>query len=297
MMEDSGYLGTRLTRTGTFSCERAVRSLAMRAGWLQFGKYWQSRSPFGITSSLFKGVVQGAALSGLESATGVRGPLAPGEVAPILSPSREVWAGSSKGHREDEHCRGSCKQCQTWSSGADCVVRSQRFTSCGLAGWRGRSGLMVQFAFETQSTLAEDGSPTEHANPWLRELFPDVLSLLFLESAAAALRQVWDRSALSLFGEFAESFWKIDLDEASGNPSRRQWSEIMAKQPCSARQALARARWEAQGGNGAALEERARGHTLEPTRRTTATQPSILLLLEGRVPTSIPPREGIPRRL
>ena len=82
-LEASRYLGTRLTRTGTFSYERAVRLHATRAGWLQFGKYWQSRSPFRQRRSLFKGVVQGAALSGLETATGVKGPLTPGEVSPI----------------------------------------------------------------------------------------------------------------------------------------------------------------------------------------------------------------------
>ena len=40
-----------------------------------------------------------------------------------------------------------------------------------------------------------------------------MLSLLFLESAAD-LRADWDRSVLSLFGQFAESFRKIDLNEA-----------------------------------------------------------------------------------
>ena len=55
--------------------------------------------------------------------------------------------------------------------------------------------------------------PTERANPWVQQLFADVLSLLFLESAVD-LREEWDRSVLSLFGKFAESFQKIDLNEA-----------------------------------------------------------------------------------
>ena len=75
------------------------------------------------------------------------------------------------------------------------------------------TGLMGQFAFETQSTVAEDGSPTERANPWVQQLFADVLSLLFLESAVD-LSEEWDRSVLSLFGKFVESFRKIDLNEA-----------------------------------------------------------------------------------
>ena len=85
LLEASRYLGTRLTRTGTFSYERAVRLQATRAGWVQFGKYWQSRSPFRQRRSLFKGVVQGAALSGLETATGVRGPLTLGEWLPLIA--------------------------------------------------------------------------------------------------------------------------------------------------------------------------------------------------------------------
>ena len=75
------------------------------------------------------------------------------------------------------------------------------------------TGLVGQFAFETQSTVAEDGSLTERANPWVQQLFADVLSLLFLESAVD-LREEWDRSVRSLFGKFAESFRKIDLNEA-----------------------------------------------------------------------------------
>ena len=38
----------------------------------------------------------------------------------------------------------------------------------------------------------------EHANPWVRQLFADVLSLLCLESAAESC-EVWGRSVPSLF--------------------------------------------------------------------------------------------------
>ena len=75
------------------------------------------------------------------------------------------------------------------------------------------TGLLGQFAFETQSTVAEDGSLADCANPWAQQLLAGVLSLLFLESAVE-LRAKWDRSVLSLFGQFAEIFRKIVLNEA-----------------------------------------------------------------------------------
>ena len=62
------------------------------------------------------------------------------------------------------------------------------------------TGLLGQFAFETQSTVAEDGSLADCANPWAQQLLADVLSLLFLESAVE-LRAEWDRSVLSLFSQ------------------------------------------------------------------------------------------------
>ena len=55
-----------------------------------------------------------------------------------------------------------------------------------------------------------------------------------------------------------------------------------------ARRAPVRARWDAQGGNGAARRESARARTVVPTRRTTATEPSILPLLHGRLLSSVP---------
>ena len=225
MLEASRYLGTRLTRTGTFSYEREVRLQATRAGWLQFGKYWQSRSPFRQRRSLFKGVVQGAALSGLETATGVRGPLTPGEVAPIdrllVKYGRALLRGTAKANAEG--VVRAVPNVVIWRRLR--LVPTFHELRYRRVAWAQQmsenvrehdavlTGLMGQFAFETQSTVAEDGSPTERANPWVQQLFADVLSLLFLESAVD-LRKEWDRSVLSLFGKFAESFRKIDLNEA-----------------------------------------------------------------------------------
>ena len=224
-LEASRYLGTRLTRTGTFSYERAVRLQATRAGWLQFGKYWQSRSPFRQRRSLFKGVVQGAALSGLETATGVKGPLTPGEVAPIdrllVKFGRVLLRGTAKMNAE-----GGVRAVPNvviWRKLR--LVPTFHELRYRRVAWAQRlsenvqehdavlTGLLGQFAFENQSTVAEDGSLTDCANPWAQQLLADVLSLLFLESMAE-LRAEWDRSVLSLFGQFAEFFQKIDLNEA-----------------------------------------------------------------------------------
>ena len=224
-LEASRYLGTRLTRTGTFSYERAVRLQATRAGWLQFGKYWQSRSPFRQRRSLFKGVVQGAALSGLETATGVKGPLTPGEVAPIdrllVKFGRVLLRGTVK-----TNAAGGVRAVPNvviWRKFR--LVPTFHELRYRRVAWAQRmsenvqehdavlTGLLGQFAFENQSTVAEDGSLLECANPWAQQLLADVLSLLFLESAAE-LRAEWDRSVLSLFGQFAEFFQKIDLNEA-----------------------------------------------------------------------------------
>ena len=38
------------------------------------------------------------------------------------------------------------------------------------------TGLMGQFAFETQSTVAEDGSLADRSNPWVQQLFADVFN-------------------------------------------------------------------------------------------------------------------------
>ena len=216
-LEASRYLGTRLTRTGTFSYERAVRMQATRAGWLQFGKYWQSRSPFRQRRSLFKGVVQGAALSGLETATGVKGPLTPGEVAPIdrllVKFGRVLLRGTAKTNAE-----GGVRAVPNVV-----IWRKLRLVPT-FHELRYRrvdavlTGLLGQFAFENQSTVAEDGSLMDSANPWAQQLLADVLSLLFLESAAE-LRVEWDRSVLSLFGQSAEFFQKIDLNEARATNS------------------------------------------------------------------------------
>ena len=62
-----------------------------------------------------------------------------------------------------------------------------------------------------------------------------------------------------------------------------------------ARLALVRARWEAQGGGGATRRESTSTRQVAPTRSQT-TEPSILLLLEGRTP-AVPSRRGTPRRL
>ena len=91
-LEASRYLGTRLTRTGTFSYEQALRLHATRA---------QSRSPFRQRCSLFKGVVQGAALSGLDSYR-CQGAAHAWGSCPHRSSPREVWKGSPEGYCEDE---------------------------------------------------------------------------------------------------------------------------------------------------------------------------------------------------
>ena len=62
-----------------------------------------------------------------------------------------------------------------------------------------------------------------------------------------------------------------------------------------ARLALVRARREAQGGGGPTRRESTSTRQVAPTRPST-TEPSILLLLEGRTP-SVPSGRGIPRRL
>ena len=98
------------------------------------------------------------------------------------------WAGAPR----RRILKGSCEQCLTWSSGADCVW-SQRFTSCGVGGWRGRSKCrsMMQCQLGLWDSLplrpSPHGSPTEHANPWVRQLFADVLSLQFFESVASSI--------------------------------------------------------------------------------------------------------------
>ena len=62
-----------------------------------------------------------------------------------------------------------------------------------------------------------------------------------------------------------------------------------------ARLALVRARREAQSGSGPTRRESTSTRQVAPTRPST-TEPSILLLLEGRTPT-VPTRRGTPRRL
>ena len=202
-----------------------MRLQATRAGWLQFGKYWQSRSPFRQRRSLFKGVVQGAALSGLETATGVKGPLTPGEVAPIdrllVKFGRVLLRGTAKTNAEG--VVRAVPNVVIWRRLR--LVPTFHELRYRRVAWAQRlsenvrkhdavlTGLLGQFAFETQSTVAEDGSLADRANPCVQQLLADVLSLLYLESAVD-LRAEWDRSVLSLFGQFAESFRKIDLNEA-----------------------------------------------------------------------------------
>ena len=62
-----------------------------------------------------------------------------------------------------------------------------------------------------------------------------------------------------------------------------------------ARRALVRARWEAQGWCGPTRRESSSTRQVAPIRSQT-TEPSILLLLEGRT-LAVPSRRGTPRRL
>ena len=202
LVEASRYLGSKLTRTGTFRYERAVRMQAVRAGWHQFGRYWQTRSPFRQRHFLFNGVVQEAALSGLESA-GVTGHLTPGEVAPTDRLLARYGPVLLRGTARASEQRGTVVRRAVSNT---VIWRRPRLVPAFLWGsiWEGGVGSAHQReAWRAQGGVDgprgtvrlwgpahfEDGSPAEHANPWVRQLFADVLSLLFLESVAAPREQ------------------------------------------------------------------------------------------------------------
>ena len=133
MMEASRYLGTRLTRTGTLSHERAVRLQCTRAGWLHFWQVLAVSLPFPGTSFSFR--------------------RSRPRSCPVWTPISDRGPGAAHAWRIDRllvkygrvlprstakaNTGGSCEQCLTRSSGADCVW-SQRVTSCGIGRWRGR---------------------------------------------------------------------------------------------------------------------------------------------------------------
>ena len=106
MLEASRYLGTRRTRTGAFSYQRAVRLQATRAGWIQFGKYWQSRSPFRQRRSLFQRGCAGCRFVWFRDGDRCQGAAHALGGSPHRLSSREVWQGSSDGHSEGECRRG-----------------------------------------------------------------------------------------------------------------------------------------------------------------------------------------------
>ena len=89
----------------------------------------------------------------------------------------------------------------------------------------------------------------------------------------------------------------------TSNPASSSWAAPTSRgnhdkadeRPERARLALVRARWEAQGGGGPTRRESTSTRQVAPTRSQT-TEPSILLLLEGRTP-AVPSRRGTPRRL
>ena len=125
-----------------------------RARWDQCGRYWQTRSPFRQRHLLFKGVVQGATRSVLESTRRSR------------STSRGRLPLQDTARSTNKKVKSFGESCRTQLFGEGSVW-SQRFYEIryGKVTWTSRTcekseehdvvltGLMRQFAFEVQSTL------------------------------------------------------------------------------------------------------------------------------------------------
>ena len=173
-------------------------------------------SPFRQRRSFFKGVVQGAALSGLETATGVRGS---SPIDRLLVKYGRVFLRSTA--KVNEGGVRALPNVIIWRRLR--LVPTFYELRYRRVAWAQRlsenleehdavlTGLMGQFAFENRSTVMVDGSLNESAIPWVQQLLADVMAILFF---ASDLREEWDRPVLSLFGKHAESFRKIDLNEA-----------------------------------------------------------------------------------
>ena len=113
--------------------------------------------------------------------------------------------------RRDSQADAFCGRAATtfWEA-----VKTRRLNPCSRFRLENSEmSLLSLLVSVSSSSVIINITSADCANPWAQQLLADVLSLLFLKSAVE-LHAEWDRSVLSLFGQFAEIFWKIDLNEA-----------------------------------------------------------------------------------